>query len=92
MLNLIKSLIGYRCTKPSKDKVSPIPPPSVERRASKTPALSKTKTGFITEPPAPAHCTNPTPATPSQDEDESFKIPGLKTWEIPRDSPVVFEG
>jgi len=90
MLDLIKSLIGYRCAKPSKDKTSPSHPP-VKRGASQTPALPQAKTDSIIEPPVPAHSTNPTPAAPSQDEDESFKIPGPKTWEIPRDSPVIFQ-
>ena len=91
MLDFIKFLIGYRCAKPSKDKTSPIPPPSVKGGTSQTPIPLKSKADPITEPPAPSHSPKPTPVAPSQDEDESFRIPGPKTWEIPRDSPVVFE-
>jgi len=91
MLELIKSLIGYRCGKPSKDKPPPIPPPSVRRGTSQNPALPKTKTDQIAEPPEPSLNTDPTPATLSQEEDESFRIPGPRTWEIPRDSPVAIE-
>ena len=91
MFDFIKSLIGYRCAKLSKDKISPISPPFVKGGTSQDPVPLKNKADIITEPPAPAYSTNPTPAAPCQDEDESFKIPGPKIWEIPPDSPIVFE-
>ena len=89
MLDLIKSLIGYRCAETSKDKTSPILPPSVGRGASQALYFSKTRLTRSQNPPHPPTALTELLTPPPGDE--SFRIPGPKIWEIPHDLPVLFE-